>query len=575
MTTEEKRILSPDEQEQIFQVRTLVLSLDRFTRSQRLYPENNPTFIQHQESLFNEFNNYLSRHNELLLTITSDSFLFSKEVVYNNTDQRESFAFQLYNEGIRSLVFQQGITQEELMAFCKLLNTATVAEANDPTEPMVWEMEFEHIAYAIAEFVIDDGEYDIENRASELLDPEMNGYTGPTASGPPEDIEEGVNKAELVEQNKFSTMAKQACVLENHEIEQIQREIAQGERHERLRMDLFDMMMTLILDEKDDQDLEGYYRTLIKIVDATILDGRLDIGGKLLWSLRNLLKGEGGDFAIRRPERIELFLNTIGSKKRIVTYLNSLNLGYKGSVKDIVNFFTAMPQSAFPTMLAALNSINSPQIRKEVSIAVAHLYDQNIANFEVAFRRIKDPAHLVDVLLVLSHTRDARAITLMEPLLRHSHRSVRMAAINSIRDLGGDGSVRQLLPLLEDDAAEIRLHTLKALANCDDRTIGRLLLEKIRSEIFEKLEISEKRAYFFATSKLLGEDFIPYLEKTLKKGNLLKRAHITSMQQCAAFGLGVIASPKAVDLLENLEKNGHKQVRLDCAKELRKLHGAA
>jgi hypothetical protein len=297
--------LSPSEHAQLEKVQQLILALDKATRAHKLYLPNNQILQQHQEHLNQLFTSYLKEHDELALKVQPLAFFFLEQSVYHNDNKKENFAFRLYNEGMRAIRFKYGLSHGELLDFIHLLNNVTLESSGlDGATTMLWEKEFQHITYDIAQYIIDDGGENIEGKAEEILDPSMSSYTSPIPNGPPEDIEESISETILLPQSEFKKIAHDVCVLDSKEFEQIQREIANGEKHDRLMLDLFDIMVTLILEERDPQELKNLYQILLETIDATVLHGELNITSQLLWALRGMLEGGTGDFAMRHPDRI-------------------------------------------------------------------------------------------------------------------------------------------------------------------------------------------------------------------------------------------------------------------------------
>ncbi len=567
--------LTREEKTQLESAQQLIRLLEKGSKAHQLYLPNNKILLQHKDRLLQAFLNYLKEHGELVLSITPDGFRLFGELLDSHSDKNQSIAFHLHNEGARRIRFLEGLTHKELDNFLVLLNTINNEDnALEGSSTMLWEWEFEHISYDIAEYIIDDPDNSMEGKIEEVLDPSMQHHMGPSKPlGPPEEIEAGMDTSVLLPTNEFIKVAREVCVLDRKEFEQIQREIAHGEKHERLMMDLFDILMTLILEEKDNIELNRLYHILLETVDSTVLHGELYITSQFLWALRGLLEGGQGDFSLRQPDRILHILTQIGTQERTSRYLTSLNIGFSGSVKDIVNFFTSLPKDSFPVLLRQIHVIASPQLRKEIAIAIAQLYDHNVNHFRQFFQKAKSPDHLLDGLLILTHTRDARLIEFMQPVLQHPNRSVRLAAINALKELAAKESRNYLLGMLEDQDSEIRLNAVRALATCGDHTVGRLFQEKIISPNLINLGLQEKRSYFYSAAKLLKDELVTSLQKILRTKKFFQRQQMDEVHQCAAYALGVIGSDASLQALRIFEKSGSKSVRQHCSRELKKISG--
>ena len=352
--------LTAEERRQVDEVQQIITALEKTTKAQKLYLPNNKILIQHRENLFALFKEFLQKNAELTFIVQSQDFYFLKTSIYHNENKKESFAYRLYNEGMRSLRFLDGLTARELDDFIDLLNSDWENTSTEAMTTMLWEKEFDHINYVIAEYILDDAEDQVEEKVDEILDPQMSNYAGPTSSPPTEDIEEEIDLDSLIEPSKFRDLAKDRCVLDDEEFALIQREIANGEKHDRLRMDLFDILVTLILEEQNEKELDELYQILLETIDATVTNGELHITSTFVWALRGLLEGGLGDFTLRHPDRVLQVLTRLAEPDRLIRYLNALNLGHEGNAKDIVTFFGCLPKTAFPTLLGHIHIVASP-----------------------------------------------------------------------------------------------------------------------------------------------------------------------------------------------------------------------
>lgn len=106
-------------------VEIFITSLEKAYRSTRVY-----NYASGQGTLENILDNTLNamdrcfvENEQLDIDVKPYEMHFEKKVVYNNTDRKTSLAYALYSDGIRLLVFKQGLKKEELKELFKVLST--------------------------------------------------------------------------------------------------------------------------------------------------------------------------------------------------------------------------------------------------------------------------------------------------------------------------------------------------------------------------------------------------------------------------------------------------------------------
>ena len=136
------------------QVADLLYNLAKTARSFGFYSRTNQAIARFLEELFTGFTTYLDEHEVLRLGVGADRFHFGEHEVYHDPDREHGLPFRLFRDGIRGVVFKQGLERQELDHLLDVLarrgSTGRDAEEEDVVT-MLWKLSFEHLTYQAVE----------------------------------------------------------------------------------------------------------------------------------------------------------------------------------------------------------------------------------------------------------------------------------------------------------------------------------------------------------------------------------------------------------------------------------------
>ena len=84
------------------------------------------------------------------------------------------------------------------------------------------------------------------------------------------------------------------------------------------------------------------------------------------------------------------------------------------------------------------------------------------------------------------------------------------------------------------------------------------LMATINREDFGQKTLQERKAYFYAVAKIAGDNFVPFLQNILESRAWFRRTDVEAQYQLAAYGLTVIGSGKAREVLQRCTKSKNK-----------------
>ncbi len=555
--------LAPEELERIGKI---ILALDRTVRSRRLYAANNPVLIKHQQDLMNEFNHYLSQKEDLSFVVEPYEFKVDQEVVYQNTHEQESFSFKLFNDGIRSISFKSGITTEEIADFVDALNSQMSGKESDSDSvTLFWEREFEHITYSVADSIIEEPTIDhksTDEKMEELLDPNMTQYesTGDVAQ---EDVYDDLAYNDVkvtLNMGSVGKMFQERSVLTSDELEQIQTDISQSDRPERLILDFVDMLMAVLQEETEVADYIKALEAVGSVLDTNILQGNLHLA-RIIMEHIHQLPSRSIALKEKNPQAVAQTLKILWPKVRIDLFIQSINQGISASPEDVVFLVRSMGAAALPDLISLLPTVVSDHRRKEIGHGMASLC--KAGDFE-PFRPIlssRDPAMVRLGIFILSRIKSDKIVDLLPGLIKHPDPNVQRDAISVLQNHPSSKTFSILLKLLDDRSESSRMAALRTLALAKDKEVARHLMSVINSENFGKKSTQERRAYFYAVAKVAGDDFIPFLESILSAKRWFSKTEDETQYQLATYGLATIGTPRSRETLQKLSQSKNKVIK--------------
>lgn len=227
-------------------------------------------------------------NNELDLLIEPFEMKVGAEVVYQNDSRQDSFAFKLYNKGIRSLTFKAGLTEVELDSFLKAFIHTTQRKETDKTcldtVSALWEQEFEHIKYSVADTIVEEtnipGEKSMDQKIDEILDDSMSGYQGTTESSKDDEFYQGINVT--ITPVSVGKMFQTHTVLNSDDLAKIRHDIAECERPERMLIDFVDMVLAVLMEETEKEPFFTFIEYLGQALENTLIQNQFHLSRILM-----------------------------------------------------------------------------------------------------------------------------------------------------------------------------------------------------------------------------------------------------------------------------------------------------
>ncbi|MBI4745596.1 MAG: HEAT repeat domain-containing protein, partial [Deltaproteobacteria bacterium] len=148
--------------EEVASATEVMLSVVKTSKAFRMYLANNPLLRRFLDDLMARLTSYMGKYGELKLDIDQFELKCKGKTVYESRDPKESLAFKLYSDGIRSLIFSEGIEGKEATDFLEIAGKDRPGEVDDDIVTLLWMKDLPHITCILAEDYL---EFDVKGQA--------------------------------------------------------------------------------------------------------------------------------------------------------------------------------------------------------------------------------------------------------------------------------------------------------------------------------------------------------------------------------------------------------------------------
>ncbi|MBU0675219.1 MAG: hypothetical protein KJ950_11300, partial [Proteobacteria bacterium] len=114
-----------------------------------LFPAGHASTLKMLNGVQLSLNNFIKHYGDLRIEIEKNRILFEDEVIHEGVSNEDNPSFIFFRDGIRWLEFQEGLTEDEVVTFFKLISHYKHQE-EDPDGDLVtalWSAQLSHIAY--------------------------------------------------------------------------------------------------------------------------------------------------------------------------------------------------------------------------------------------------------------------------------------------------------------------------------------------------------------------------------------------------------------------------------------------
>ena len=528
--------------EELKEVKDILQNLIKSKKTIRMYPQNNPIYIKILEDSYERFKSFFDYHDSITLSIKQNSIYYDSDQIYDNPEKEDNLAMFFFKDGLREITFKNGLQQEELEEFLKIIALDFDREAiDDDIVTLLWEKDFQNIKYVVDEaYLVDADEEDysmkIEERAREKVT-DVNNLMKAYADGFVEEEMKGISIIPLTDKD-LQMLVKE---LEKDASDKIGK--------------LVSILFEIIYQSEDKSDLEQAFTFLKEAIHYSMKHGDiytvLDVMKRANEIIDDPLMSEND------KKYMKMLPSYLGDEEIVGLLAEILDSGIEIDGTVFAEFMNYLEKNAIEPFVKYLGELKTIRARKSVIEALITIGKKDI---QALSKGLNDQKWYVvrNIIYILRKIGDRRAIEYLLKTVRHADIRVRKEVIKALGELGGREGIQILRECLDDPDMQVRISAVKSFAAIGSEAAKRITLDKIAEKNFKEKDFEEKREFFEALSRWKDKEVLDFLVKILKTRSFFGRAKLYESKACALFSLGLLGNKDALPLLYKYKDSSNK-----------------
>lgn len=526
--------------EELSKAKDIVLSFLKSKKIVRMYPSNNPIYINAIEDDFKKFREFFYFRDELIFKIKQNEISYDSDAVYTNIEKEDNLALFFFKDGLRELNFKKGLTIEEIEDFLKIISLDFNRDAlDDDMVTLFWERDFQNIQYVVDDAILTDEENYEEAAVASIKEKEpeqdslMKAY---------EDAfqEEMVHDISIVP-------------LSNKDLQLLLQEYERDAEDKTGK--LLDILFEMIYLQQSRSELEDMAGFFVSAIEYSIGHGDIQLATDALSRFKKILDDNNEEDERKRLARKIL---SVAGNESVVNLLGEImDSGQEMEEKIFEDFVRFLDKNALVPFMKILGELKSIQGRKIVIDALVVLGIKDIATLA---KGLTDSRWYVvrNIIYILRKIGDKRAVDYLLKTVRHGDIRVKKEVIRALGELGGTGVLQTLRDCLEDPEIQVRSAALRALGSMRAEAPKRIIINKIADKNFKEKGFEEKKEYFEVLSQWKDEEVFTFVVGILKKRTFFRRTKTDESRACAAYSLGLLGNRDALAVLNKYRVENNK-----------------
>ena len=542
------------------QVAELVQGIVKAMRAFQMYLPNNPIHQRASDNLRAAFRPVWAVLDELIITVRDTELVWEEQVVYEQMQKNESFAWLLYKDGLRILTLSRGVEAEEIHRFLDVVNRARFLppEASDDLLTLLWEQDFHRIQYQFSEPYADLAPPEAPPPAEESPDATVQRQQAVQEEAPP-------RPAGVVDVDDFDSTL---YFLDEAEIGYVVREVEQEYRRDTRGAAL--SILFDIFEQQNEHPVRDEIVTVLEQLFPHLLNaGEYSAVAALLREARKL-RGVS-DLPSQLGLRLDEFEARMSEPAIVGQLMQSLEEGAAmAPEEDIGELLRELRPTALETLVGWLPQLSSERVRPLVQAAADRIAGANTAEVLRLLRRPGSPA-LTGIVGICGRLKLQGAVPGLGEALAHPEPAVRLSAVQALDAIGTPGAMTHLERAIDDGERTVRIAAVRVAGARGYKGALKRVEAVVQGKTLKALDLTEKMAFFEAYGTIAGAAGVAPLEAILSPRGLLRRKEQPETRACAAVALGRIATPEARQLLESASDDKELVVRNAVNRALREL----
>jgi HEAT repeat protein len=504
-------------------VESLVVSLAKSARAIQIYGLSHPSAKSFYTRFYHQLSGYLSGEPELTLQIEQFSILCNGEKVYHDKEKDRNIAFRLFRDGIRTVLFSEGITFDELLLFLETIGTA----GKDQDIALgLWDCYFDHIEFYVVEEEEQESQY-----------------------GPPNiikmDIDYDEKLKEILEKERITLDGKLELELTDDEINELKAEMLIKQKIRPVTR-----AITTLIDFLHYQRSDDIINSLIELLEECVVNG-------LFYDARRIVHKLNQYPDVDAVQRFE-------NEETIMSFSTIVNTSSEPVFNEFVAFVGFFSKRAVPFLVMLLGAVKHPSRVTSLRNRIAYISQGDLELLQPLLSS-HDVHVIVNTITIIGLSRSQRIPELLAPLRTDPNHNIRIAVVSALTQCEDATGITQFI---DDGHPDVRIKALQALSEIGYTRIYMKVLDRVKHKKFRLLELVEQKEYFNYLIHNGGRFLVTDLKKILFKHMFFRRKGYFPLRKLAALSLARINSKEARQVLLAGIGKRNRDIRQACEQAL-------
>lgn len=506
----------------------IALAMVKTAKGLRTYLPNSPNLQKFFHELQQRMQKYHTEFGEFQLEIGQFSFRYRGGYpLCESRDDRDSMAFRMYGDGIRSVVIAEGVEALQLHSLLSTVMQIRTEDADDDIVTRLWEMTLPHVTLILAEDFgypeTDDGPPPFGDQQEQIrrLYDSLPAMVAPRLPAiPPEVLTLTAEESELLHALQNSDIIREPV-----------REITR--------------LLAAILSGVTDAPLVSpFLHITVKLAADLTTAGNIRSATEVLGMLRRLA-GSDAVTAGMAARALAGFLNesTIPSLCRIIDTPEGITRD------DLRELLRHLGEAAVPGICEVLGRVEKMGMRRVILETLVEFGRHEPLIFSPL---LDDPRwYLVrNVLLILTKLGNPDMLEPVSRLISHPDERVRKEVLHYLEQVPGTEAKSSVIRFLRDSSQGLRIRALQILGKSRFAPAFPAVSAMTERKEFDGAALEEKKAIYESLGLLGQEQMLPLFRSMLLKRHWFNRTRRQENIFCAVAGLRRIGGRNARMLLE-------------------------
>jgi hypothetical protein len=483
--------------------REVMRALAKAVKASKMYLPEHDLCRRFRDEFATRLFRHLDDHERLPLTVKGYEFLVGTTSVYEEPARIENLAFRCSSDGLRELVFHQGLTREELDAVLGVL-TAESRPLDSDIVTRLWDQSLAHVTYEVAE--VQDGP-ETSDPGLSSLPPSSSGPAGADRSASSSQSAPQSPEPEVIPATPLEP-GSEVFTLTDEEIASLRRQVADDTAHDHVEQ-LIDILASILQLDDDEQSFLEVLQVLDDIVATCVRQGHFVRASGVVARLI-ALRDDEARVSGRSRELIRVVWTQLGSWERMAALEEAFNQQGTWDREALAGYLVVLPPTAADALITLLERAQTATGRRMVCDALEAFGADGVD--AILHRLPAAPWYVARNLIhVLGSVKDVRAVPALHAAMHDQEARIRREALKAIETLGVEHLIHDLPRWLADADEGVRLHALRLARRHPQPGVLHALCDVIADHAFGGCSEAEQREWFDALADVGGDAALPLL----------------------------------------------------------------